>query len=107
VELELHLGGVGRDGEGELLRRALPLLRLLVLDAALEVLLALLRQHGDGRREQAQGQHEGRERARRDGMLHLEPHKAVSFQQSAVSFERRRAGQPTVRVYTSGQERRS
>jgi hypothetical protein len=73
VELELHLRGVGGDGEGELLRRALPLLRLLVLDAALEVLLALLRQHRDGRGQQADDDEERRERARGNRMLHLEP----------------------------------
>jgi hypothetical protein len=54
VELVLGVGGVGGDGEGELLRGLVPLLCLLVREAALVILLALL-----GERRQRRREHEG------------------------------------------------
>jgi hypothetical protein len=53
VQLVLDVGRTGGDGERKFLRGALPLLRILVFEAAFVILLALLRQHRYGSGQQA------------------------------------------------------
>ena len=62
MQLEIDIARISRQRERELLRSLLPLLRLFVLHAAIEMVFTLLRERRDRQRQQATDNCQGQNR---------------------------------------------